>query len=228
MTDLLLFGAWLLVLALALSGLAWAHRRGADAHLLRDALHIGAGIWVFGWGAWNSAAPPLAIVGLAFAGAALVPSLASHHPKIDRFRKSVVADDERWAGIVLYVGSFALFTAIGVLVTPFAAAAALLALSLGDGIGGLVGRTIGRLEYVAWGAKKKSLEGSLAVAVAAALGVFAAAVAFDVEINPVLVVASGVIAAGVEAISPRSTDNALLPAAVWIFLLVTTNTEVAS
>ncbi len=119
---------------------------------------------------------------------------------------------------MLYTLSFCAFTAVGFLHRPFPAAAALLALALGDGIGGAVGLRFGRHRFRLPGAKPKSLEGTLAVALMAGVGISLAARCFHAPLSPGLLVASALLAAAVEAISPRASDNLLLPAAVWAAL----------
>ena len=82
----------------------------------------------------------------------------------------------------------------------------------------MVGKRYGRIRYRIPGAKRKSLEGSLAVAVAAGLGAHAIAPWLGVAVSGPTAIAAGVVAATAEAASPRATDNALVPLAVWAFL----------
>jgi len=124
--------------------------------------------------------------------------------------------DEHWSGLTIYTISYTALTAIGLLWNPFAAAVGLLALALGDGIGGAVGRRFGRHCFTAPGGKTKSLEGSVAVALASAMGVAIAAWRFDQAIASLAVAGIGVGAAVAEALSPRGLDNAIVPAVGWM------------
>jgi dolichol kinase len=68
---------------------------------------------------------------------------------------------------------------------------------------------------VPW-AKTKSVEGTLVVAVLAALGTAMAALLSGVPLSLGRVVAAGLAAAVAEAVAPRATDNVLVPLAVWL------------
>src|SRR5260370_33321110 len=74
-------------------------------------------------------------------------------------------------GLVFSTIAFALLTAAGMCFERYSAAAALWALCLGDGVGGAFGRRLGRHSFSVPGGKRKSLEGSAAVALFAAAGV---------------------------------------------------------
>jgi dolichol kinase len=180
---------------------------------VRDLIHVGASIWVFGWGFWNGPLAPIFLVMLALGGVLVLPRFAARSRIARGVVESMSNGEERWAGIVAYVFSYALFTTIAVLTEPYAAACALLALSWGDGIGGLVGRKLGRTRYrLPWG-KTKSLEGSIAVACFALLGVFVASVWFSVPPQGMWLAA--IAAASAEAIAPRASDNLAVPVAVF-------------
>jgi dolichol kinase len=198
--------------------LAW-RRRGLPAAQVRDLVHLGAGAWVLGWPAWRSAAVPVTLAAGIAAFALALPFLAPRLEAAARFAESVTAGDERLGGVALFGASFAAFTAWGLLAgPPFPAAAALLALSLGDGMGGAVGRRFGRHHYRAPFAKQRSLEGSLAVALFGAAGVAIAAARFGASPGALAVAVAGLAAAVAEALSPRASDNALVPLAVFAAL----------
>lgn len=218
MSDGTLLLVWMVLLLAGTAFCVLARRSGVPATYVRDLLHIGAGVWPLGWTLWTA---PQAPVGLAVAGAAttlLVPLLSRKTAALALFRESISDKDERWDGVALYGLSFAVFTTLGLRLAPFPAAAALLALALGDGIGGAVGRRFGRLRYRPPGAKTKSLEGSVTVALLSMAGVLIASLRFGVPLTPGRLAAAGLLAALVEAWSPRSTDNLTVPAAVWLFL----------
>jgi dolichol kinase len=215
MTDLGWLMIWTAVLGAGVAGCVVVRAAGLASTFVRDLLHVGAGVWVIGWPWWDGVAIPVAIVVVVAVAIALVPAVAPHSRWVARFQRSVSGGDERWAGLVFYTLSFVALTAIGLSGDPFPAAAGLWALTFGDGIGGAVGRNVGRLRYRwPWG-KTKTLEGSATVAAGAAVGVLAAGALFGVAVAPTAVLALGVLAGVVEGLAPRSTDNVLVPAAVW-------------
>jgi dolichol kinase len=216
-SDLVRLGLWCALLAGGVAVCVLLVRLGLSATHARDLLHVGAGVWALGLGAWRSPFLPLALVAATAAATALVPAAARRSRTAARLVATFAGGDERWLGLTFYTLCFLAFTALGVGAGPFPAAAGLLALALGDGLGGLVGRAFGRHRYVALG-KKKSFEGSLAVAAFAAAGVALAAAWYHAEAAPALVVAAGVVAALVEAVAPRASDNLLVAPAVWLCL----------
>lgn len=216
MTDLALGGTWLVVLAAAFGVALVIRALGIASTYVRDMLHIGAGIWVIGWPWWHGTAVPIAIVGAVALGVAFVPTLARRSHFVERLQRCVTSDDEHWGGLVLYTIAYAIFTVIGVMLDPFAAGAALLALSLGDGIGGAVGRALGDHHYRAPGGKQKSFEGSLVVLLCAVIGALLASLLFATPLPLASAFVLGAVAAVTEAFSPRGTDNLLIPAAVYI------------
>ncbi|HZJ55088.1 MAG TPA: hypothetical protein VFD38_13180 [Myxococcaceae bacterium] len=217
MHDGLLVLVWSLVFAGGLVGCLWLAGRGLPRTYLRDLLHVGAGVWPLGWGAWHSPWPPVGVALTGFGLLLAVPLLAPRLEAVRALERAVSGEGEAWSGLVLYALSAAAFTAVGLLGGwPFPAAAALLALALGDGIGGLVGRVWGKHTYrVPW-AKTKSVEGTLVVAVLAAVGTAMAALLFGVPLSMSRVVGAGLAAAVAEAVAPRATDNVLVPLAVWL------------
>lgn len=215
MTDAGWLVLWVAVLGTGLAAIVVLHRLGLRSTYARDLLHIGTGVWVLGWPAWSRPHLPVALVCLAFAATALVPVASRRVAVAARLEQSVTNGDERWVGLVWYTFAYALGTWVGLVYTVFPAAAALLALSLGDGIGGAVGRRFGRLRYrVPW-SKPKSLEGSLAVATMAAAGAALASVWLGVPVGVGGVIAIGLASAVAEALAPRGTDNILVPAAAF-------------
>jgi dolichol kinase len=215
MSDAWLVALWVSILLGGLAGAGALARLGLPETHVRDVLHVGAGVWPLGWPYWHSPLPPLAIVGAALLGMALLPLLARRLRWLERVQRAVSGEDERWSGLVLYTGSAAVLTGLGLLVRPFPAAAAFFALALGDGVGGAVGLGLGRLRFQVPGGKQKSLEGSLAVALFSTLGVLLAARWFAVPAGLGLAALAGLLAALAEAVAPRATDNVVLPASVW-------------
>ena len=213
MSDLAWTAVWLGVVGAGLSACLALKWLGVATTYVRDLLHVSAGIWIAGWPHWDRPTLPIVIACVAVIGIGLVPAMAEHVRLAARMRDAVSGGDERWDGLVHYGGSYAVLTAIGLTLAPFPAAAGCLSLSLGDGIGGAVGRKLGRHHYRTWG-KTKSYEGSRAVGVAAAIGVTLAARLCDQPIALATVLGLGALAALAEAMAPRGTDNLLVPAAV--------------
>jgi dolichol kinase len=215
MTDLTLGSLWLAVLGGGIAACVVAHTLGLASTYVRDVLHIGAGVWVLGWPYWHGGAIPIAIVVAVALATFAMPLIAAHNTVAARIVRSITNGDERWTGLIHYTAMYASFTALAVVLDPFPAAAALLALSLGDGLGGAVGRNWARHRYQLPGAKVKSLEGSAVVMIAAAVGAAIAAHLFGRDVGVLTLLVLGAVAALTEALAPRSTDNVLIPIAVW-------------
>ncbi len=192
-------------------------KAGVAATYLRDLLHVGAGSWVFGFPYWHSAAVPVAITVVATVALFLLPLLAPRAAFLRRIEQSVSSADERWSGLVLYALSFVAMTFFAFRSSPFPAAAALLALALGDGIGGAVGRRFGRHFFAAPAGKRKSFEGAAGVAIAAGFGAWLASTYFAAGATAAVLIGIGAVASLAEAAAPRASDNLLVPAAVFLF-----------
>jgi dolichol kinase len=218
MIDALLAAGWIAALAVALGALVLLRRLGVASTYLRDLMHVGAGAWVIGWPLWESDAAPIAIAVAGAAATAAVPAAARRLRAAARVRDSMSGGDERFSGLVVYATAFAVGTVLARTVSPVPAGAALLALSLGDGLGGLVGRRFGRLRFRVPGGKEKSFEGSATVAIAAAAGAALASFVLGRPLGAGAILAAGGVAALVEAHAPRGTDNAFVPAAVFALL----------
>lgn len=215
MSDALLLASWCGLLLAAVAFCVVARRAGVAITYLRDLLHVGAGVWPLGWALWHAWTAPLL---LAIAGA-FATLLVPRAKALAGFQHSISDADERWSGVQLYGATFAAATALASLERfRFAAAAALLALSLGDGIGGAVGKRFGRHFFTAPGGKRKSFEGSFAVALLSGAGIFVASIASGVPISLPALTCAAAIAAVAEALAPAGTDNAVLPATVFAFL----------
>lgn len=215
MTDAAQAALWLGVLCLGWVFCIAIRRLGVPTTHVRDVLHVGAGVWPLGWPFWHSAIAPTCIASGAVLGLLCVPVLASRSPALAKLQLSVSDQDERWSGLVFYAASFAVLTWVGMRGGFFPAATALLALALGDGIGGAVGRRFGRHFFAAPGGKRKSLEGSLAVAAFSSAGALIAAHLFGAQIGPASWLLIGMTAAIAEAASPRAADNVVVPGLVW-------------
>jgi dolichol kinase len=215
MNDLVLTALSLLVLASAMGACALLHHFGLATTYVRDLLHIGTGVWVLTWPLFQGRALPLLIVVLALLSTLSVPWLSRSSAVVARVHDTFAGGDERWSGLSFYTLAYVLFTYAGLTWNPFPAAVALLALSLGDGIGGFVGRRFGTHHFRAPGGKQKSFEGSLTVAAAATLGVFLASWRFGTSVSLPAAAGLGLGAALGEAVSPRGSDNLVVPALVF-------------
>jgi phytol kinase len=215
--DGLLVLLWAAVFAGGLGVCLWLARQGLSRSYVRDVLHVGAGVWPLGWAAWQSPWVPTAVATVGFAVLVAVPLLGRRLEAARSLERAVSGDGEAWSGLVLYGFSAAALTAVGLVGrSPAPAAAGLLALALGDGLGGLVGRRWGKHRYrVPW-AKTKSVEGTLVVAVLGALGAAIASLWFGAPPAVVRVLGAGLAAAIAEAVAPRATDNLGVPLAVWL------------
>ena len=67
--------------------------------------------------------------------------------------------------------------------------------------------------------RRAAAAAGLAVAAFAAVGIACAAVWFDADVSWPRVASAAAVAAATEAIAPRATDNALVPAGVWLVLV---------
>jgi phytol kinase len=206
---------WLLVLAAGVGACILARHLGLRTTYARDLLHVGAGVWVLGWPLWHGIAAPALIVCAAAAATAAVPFVARRSRLAAKVRDTFSDGDERWRGLVFYTVSYAVFTLVGLTRGAFAAGAALLALSLGDGLGGAVGRRFGAHRFRVPGGKQKSIEGSATVALAAAAAVLLAAWSAGAEVPVWTAAGLGFGAALAEALAPRGTDNLIVPITVW-------------
>ncbi len=227
MSDIYLLILWASVLSGGVLFCVFTKSKGLKTTYVRDLLHIGTGLWVLGLPFWSGAAIPVAVVCVALGGVLLVPTLARRFSGLDKFYRSVSDERETWTGIVFYVISYALFTALGLFFrwTLFAAACAMAALSIGDGVGGLVGSSFGRASYQFPWTKRKTYLGSVAVALGSFAAILIVAGWFNLRMNVPLSANLGWFALAmlaaclVEASSPRSSDNLLVPAVVFLALL---------
>lgn len=225
MKDLYLTLLWLGVLGGGAALCVLVRGKGLRATYVRDLLHIGTGLWVFGLPFWEKPTAPVIMVGAAFLAVLSMPFLRNRVPTLGSFYSSVSDEEERWSGIVVYVFSFALFTVLGFhLDRLFAAACAMGSLAVGDGLGGLLGSGLGRRRYRLPWAKEKSYLGSLAVALGSLAAILIMACWFRYVADlPIAFrwghfAASAFLASAAEAVSPLASDNFFLPATVFLYL----------
>ena len=222
MSDAVQAALWVSLLAVGVGACVALRKLGVPSTYVRDVLHVGAGAWVLGWPAWNGWIVPSAITSLAALTTGSMPLLASRSGAAAAFRDSVSGGDEGWMGLILYTLAFAVLTPIGLRGEPFPPAAGLAALCFGDGIGGAVGRRFGRHSFAIPGAKTKSVEGTVAVAISSAVAIAAVAAGLGRPVGLATCALLGVVAAAAEALSPRSSDNLFVPASVFAVALALT------
>ncbi|MEM8614757.1 MAG: diacylglycerol/polyprenol kinase family protein [Cyanobacteria bacterium P01_H01_bin.105] len=195
--------AWLLLIGGASEG---ARRLGYGPELTRKIVHIGAGhvillAWWLMLPAWMGVA-----AGGVFAGVALVSYRLPILPGINSVGR------RSW-------GTFFYAVSIGVLMAwcwpqgyPYFGVIGILIMCWGDGLAALVGQKWGRHGYEIWG-EKKSLEGSLTMAIASALVVIAVLVRLQGMTWSLMVIALGVAIAStcLEAVSKYGIDNLTVP-----------------
>lgn len=222
MTDGWLAIAWAGVLVTGVTACVGLRRAGMPMTYVRDVLHVSAGLWPLGWSSWGGGVAPCAIAGAGALALVAVPAAAKWSRVARGVRDAISGGDERFGGVALYAVSAAIFTAVAMRwrVAAPAAAGALLALALGDGLGGAVGRRFGRHPLRVPFGKPKSWEGAAAVTLFAALGAWIALRWYGAGAGPLTVLGAGVVAGIAEALSPRATDNLVVPAAVFAWLQI--------
>ncbi len=119
-----------------------------------------------------------------------------------------IKEAKRNIGLVLYpvsVTAVVLLESFGI-ISPSSAVCGVLIMGCGDGVAAVVGTLWGRHGYTVYGRWHKSLEGSLAMAVAASIIVL---IFTELGIIPALII--GLVMTAVENLSPSSVDNVSVP-----------------
>lgn len=205
---------WLLFIGSASEG---ARRLGGNPEITRKIVHIGAGHVILL--AWWLHLPAWMGVGASviFAGVALVSYRWPILPGINSVGR------RSW-------GTFFYAVSIGILMGwcwpqgyPYLGVIGILIMCWGDGLAALVGQRWGRHGYEVWG-EKKSLEGSLTMAIASAIVVFAVLGGLQGGSWALVMTALGVAIAAtlLEAISKYGIDNLTVPIGTTAMTLVLT------
>lgn len=191
----------------------------------RKLVHILTGGIIFFWWSFDSR---LVMAGLAAFPFVLLLLLATPKSPVGFLRRSPLgarSSEGHEYGLVMYAISWTViaYFLFGDLV---AASIAIAAMSFGDGMGDLVGRRFGRLRYM----PHRTLEGSLAVFIATMLGIIAinwfyfGVVGYTGGTGPELLfpfaLAVGGFVACLEAMTPGSVDNLVIPLVVAGFMHV--------
>lgn len=191
----------------------------------RKLVHILTGGIIFFWWSFDSR---LVMAGLAAFPFVLLLLLATPKSPVGFLRRSPLgarSSEGHEYGLVMYAISWTViaYFLFGDLV---AASIAIAAMSFGDGMGELVGRRFGRLRYM----PHRTLEGSLAVFIATMLGIIAinwfyfGVVGYTGGTGPELLfpfaLAVGGFVACLEAMTPGSVDNLVIPLVVAGFMHV--------
>lgn len=203
----LLFAVGATFIVLCLSEYIWRHRE-VHVEIARKFVHITVGTFVAFWPlflSWNE----IRWLSLAF----IVVVALSHYFHIFR---AIHAVERPTVGEYLFALSVGLVTFITQ--DPAIYAAAILQMSLADGVAAIVGTIYGKSNsYTVFG-QRKSVMGTLAF-VAVSLAILAGYVGLGgLDIPVLLLVALVLAAAVVENVSGRGVDNVLVPVIVAVVL----------
>lgn len=220
MSDFYQLLIWIGILGFGVAFCLATKRLGLKTKYVRDFLHVGTGLWVFGLKFWQGKAVPIAVVGFAFILVVFLPSIMKKVRSFEEFHKAVSDDEELWSGIVMYVFSYFAFTAIGLYIDVFAAACALGILSVGDGLGGLIGSTFGKAGYTLPWSKKKTWLGSFTVAAGAFIAILIITWWYQESYLYCKFAILSISCAIVEGLSPRATDNITIPCTAFLLMKI--------
>ncbi|MDX1978222.1 MAG: SEC59/DGK1/VTE5 family protein [Pseudanabaenaceae cyanobacterium bins.68] len=195
--------AWLGFMFLLVS---WLDQQKAEPELVRKVMHIGAGQVLLI--AWLLQVPLVICLGFSLLFSAI--ALVSYYLPILPMLNSV---GRKTLGVFYYALSITILVAVFWSINqPQYAAIGVLVMAWGDGLAALVGTRWGKNFYQI-GNNRKTLEGSLAMAIASylvMLGVLAIVLgnSWAIFLIPLPV---ALVAAGLEAVSPGGTDNLTVP-----------------
>jgi len=198
----------------AVVALSWALSKRIKS--ARKLVHVLTGGIVFFWWMFDSAWVMAGLAALPF-----IPLLLLATPKspVKFLRDSPLgarSSEGHAYGLVMYAVSW---TVIAYLLFEdlFAASVAIAAMSFGDGMGEVIGRRFGRHRY----AHHRSVEGSAAVFAATLVSVlvlnwfYFTLIGYPMESQPVLIllfaVAISLLVTVIEAMTPGSVDNLVIP-----------------
>lgn len=190
-------------------GLSKALKKQLDIETRRKLTHTSMGIWPFLWFLYNH-------VFAAFLVPLIVTIMLALAPK--SIRELFSGGEEKHIGLVLYALSFTIITLFFFM--NWIGAASIFTLAFADGVGGWVGRKMGRHYYKVPWAKPKSLEGSLGMFIASLISILIAQIFFYSRIDPLLIIVGSIAATIIEGISPKHSDNIFIPLLLALLLYV--------
>ena len=218
MNDIYIFLICLITFVSGISFCIYLHSRGVKTTHVRDFLHIITVLWLFSWTYWQNKICPIVFVLSIFCIITVTPKLLKKVSFLSKLSKSVSNQDEKWSGVILYVFAYLVFTVLGFSRSLFPAACALAVLSIGDGVGGLTGSKFGKLKYKIPWSKPKSYIGSTAVFLGSFASILFMKWWFDYTLSLTSAVIVAIVATLIEAASPKTSDNILMPASVYLML----------
>lgn len=199
--------AWLGLMFLLVT---WLNHHKAESELVRKVMHIGTGQVVLI--AWLLKIPLIICLGFSLVFTAI--ALASYYLPILPMLNSV---GRQTLGVFYYALSITILVTLCWSVDlPQYAAIGVLVMAWGDGVAALVGTRWGKNFYQV-GNSRKTLEGSLAMAIASYLVSFGglALTLFNscIDLGAIfwIPVPVALVATGLEAVSPGGTDNLTVP-----------------
>ena len=218
--DLLgLAGVYGYVLAVVI--ISWSVRKRFSNP--RKVVHVLTGGIVFFWWSFDSS---FVMAGLAALPFVLLLLLATPKSPIKALRNSPLglsSSEGHPYGLVLYAISWTVI-AYFLFGDLFAASIAIVAMSFGDGMGGVIGERFGRLRY----SPHRTVEGSIAVFSATAVSIVVLAwfyfsvIGYSGSTAPYLLAPFALAVAGLvtllEALTPGSVDNLVIPLVIAVFL----------
>jgi phytol kinase len=190
----------------------------------RKALHILTGGIVFFWWAFDTKEIMAGLAAAPFIVILLLVSPKSPVPRLRRTFLGTKSSEGHPHGLVLYAVSWTLI-AYFMFDNILSASIAIAAMSFGDGMGEVIGRRYGRLEYM----RHRTLEGTAAVMLTVAASVLLLVWFYcgvvertaTVPANTVLLaLAIGGFVACLEAVTPGRLDNLVVPLVTGGYLYV--------
>ncbi len=189
----------------------------------RKLVHVLAGGIVFFWWAFDTRE---VMAGLAAAPFVVLLLLCTPLSPVERLRRSPLgcrSSEGHPYGLVMYATSWTIVAYL-LFYDLFAASIAIAAMSFGDGMGEVIGRRFGRLEYL----KNRTIEGSMSVFASTIVAVLVLnwfyfdVVGYTHGGSPDMLLLFAVSLAGMvaclEAVTPGKIDNLVIPLVVGGYL----------
>jgi len=207
----------------AVVALSWA--LGKRIKSARKLVHILTGGIVFFWWMFDSAWAMAGLAALPFVPLLLLATPRSPVKFLRDGPLGARSTEGHAYGLVMYAVSWSIIAYL-LFEDLFAASIAIAAMSFGDGMGEVIGRKYGKHRY----AYHRSVEGSAAVFAATFASVlvlnwfYFSVIGYPVDTQPVLIVifalAVSVLVTVIEAMTPGSVDNLVIPLVIAGYLHV--------